>query len=368
MICPVRLFSVLNIIDRYIIKLFLSFFFGSLIVVATLFIAIDAMTTILKLNADLSVVATYYAYLLPQVLYQMLPVACLIATVFTLSGLNKANELTALFSMGVSLARVSAPILTIVISFSVFALTVGDWLLPTLNQKKNYVYFVDIKKQPGLYSTIRTNKIWYRAKNRILNIKTLNAEEAKASGLTLYYFDDDWDLVQTITANDVKIDKEKWSLTKGAVTLFTEESSFPLTQSFEQKELIMEPDTFDLQQASSSSEVMRLSQLKTYIKKNKEAGLDTLRYEVDYHSKISFAFAGFVMSLLGIPFCVKHSRQGGNAGNMGIVVLLVFAYWTLYSSGLTLGKHGTVPAWLAAWAPNVVAMIASIVLILRSKK
>lgn len=282
--------------------------------------------------------------------------------------MNKANELTALFATGTSLARVSAPILVLVAMFSVVNLMMGDWLLPALNQKKNYEFYVNIKKQPGLYSTVKTNKIWYRAKNIIFNIKTLNAEQATAQGLSMYYFDDAWNLVQTLAAENLKIDGQKWTLSKGNVTLFAQESSFPLTQKFETKEVLMEPNTFDLSRSASSSDVMTMSQLKKFIKKNKEAGLDTIRYEVDYHSKISFAFAAFVMSLIGIPFCVKHTRQGGMATQMGIVILLVFAYWTLYSSGLTLGKHGTVPPLLATWSPNLIMAIASFVLILRSKK
>lgn len=355
----------LNIIDRYIVKMFLGFFFGSLIVVVTLFVAIDAMTTLLKVGAPLGAMVAYYAYSIPQVIQQMMPVACLIATVFTLSSMNKANELTALFSAGMSLARISSPILFVVLFLSVFSLGMTEWLLPTLNQKKNYVYFVEIKNQPGLYSTVKTNRIWYRAKNIILNIKTLNADEGTAQGATLYYFDDQWNLVQSIAAANVKIEGNRWNLQNGSVTLFQSETSFPLTQAFETKEVEMEPNTFDLSQSSSSSEVMSLGQLRKFIRKNKEAGLETLVYEVDYHSKFSFAFAAFVMTLIGIPFCVKHTRQGGLASQMGIVFLLIFVYWTLYSSGLTLGNHGTLHPVIAAWGANVVMLGASGFIILR---
>lgn len=345
--------------------MFLGYFFGSLVVVVTLFVAIDAMTTLLKLGAPLQSMVAYYMYSIPQVVQQMLPVASLIATVFTLSSMNKANELTALFSSGMSLARISAPILAVVLFFSLFSLGLSEWLLPTLNQKKNYVYYVEIKNQPGLYSTVKTNRIWYRAKNIILNIKTLNADQGTAQGATLYYFDDLWHLVQSIAAETVKIDGNRWVLEKGSVTLFQTDTSFPLTQAFEAKDIEMEPNTFDLSQASSSSEVMSFGQLRSFIKKNKEAGLDTLRYEVDYQSKISFAFAAFVMALIGIPFCVKHTRQGGLASQMGIVLLLVFVYWTLYSSGITLGNHGTLHPLLAAWGPNALMLGASGYFILR---
>ncbi|RYZ61466.1 MAG: LptF/LptG family permease, partial [Proteobacteria bacterium] len=101
---------------------------------------------------------------------------------------------------------------------------------------------------------------------------------------------------------------------------------------------------------------------------NKDAGLDTIRYEVDYQSKYSFAFAGLVMCLLGIPFSVGKARSGGTMMNVGIVILLVFGYWILYSSSLTLGSHGHLTPILAAWAPNLFMAGLSYFFLLRLKR
>ena len=69
----------------------------------------------------------------------MLPVSCLASTLFTLSSMNRTHELTALFSVGSSLARISAPILIIVGAITVFSFWLGDRIVPVANSKKNYV-------------------------------------------------------------------------------------------------------------------------------------------------------------------------------------------------------------------------------------
>jgi lipopolysaccharide export system permease protein len=298
----------------------------------------------------------------------MIPVSCLLATVFTIGNLNKSNELVALFSCGMSLARVSAPTLILVTIISAMSFWAADRILPVFAQKKNYVYYVKIKQRPGLYSTVKTNKIWYRSGNILYNIKTLNPQAKRAQGISLYYFDDVWRLTQLISANSVKMKGQDWTLSDGTITLFTEKSSFPLTQNFDKKSILMGEEAGDLTSTASSAEQMTLSDLAGFIKKNREAGLDTLRYEVDYHSKFGFAFAAFVMSLLGIPFSVGGGRSGGTIKNIGLCMGVTFLYWSFYSSFITLGQHGAIPPVLAAWVPNFTTVFLAIYLLIRLKR
>jgi lipopolysaccharide export system permease protein len=358
----------MNIIDRYIAKLFLAFFLGGLVVFVSLFVSVSFMTEIMRYNASTSAVLEYYLLSIPGIVYQMIPVAALMGTIFTLSTLSKTNELVALFSSGMSLARISAPILVLVVLISAMSFWFNDRLLPSVNQKKNYVLFVEIRKQPGLYSTVKTNKIWYRSGNVLFNIKTLKAETNTAQGLTMYYFNNAWDLIQMITAQQVEMKGETWELTKGSVTLFTQENAIPMTQEFERKTIAVSEETADIQKSSQSTDTLSVGELRRFIQRNKEAGLDTLRYEVSYHAKFSFAFAAVVMSFLGIPFSVSRQRAGGAAFNVGVTILLAFGYWAAYSSGLTLGQHGALPPILAVWVPNLAMIGLSGFFLLRLKR
>ncbi|MGZ3721877.1 MAG: LPS export ABC transporter permease LptG, partial [Bdellovibrionales bacterium] len=359
----------MQLIDRYILKLFLLFLTAGLLVFLTLYLTVDVLSFSLRHeDASTASLIKYFTYHTPLILYQLMPVICLMATLFTLSGLNRTNELIALFSVGMSLTRIALPILLAVAVISAAVFVTGDRVLPKLSQKSKYVEYVEIDKHPGLYSTVKTNKIWYRSENILFNIKTLNPETKTAQDITLYYFDPNWELTQLITAKGVDMKSSLWQLKDGLVTLFATESSFPLTKSFTEKSITMNEDLKDIQSTSDSAEIMSLKELGRFIDRNREAGLDTLRYEVDYHAKFGFAFASLVMAVLGVPFSVSRGRSGGTFTNLGICLALAFGYWSAYNSALSLGHHGALPPIVAAWGPNLLAMAVAWFFLRRLKR
>lgn len=357
-------------IDRYLLGLFWSAFFAALLIFLTLFLATDAMTTLVKYKDIASpVLLRYYAAYAPDIIYKMLPIACVVGMVMTISSLNKGSELVALFAAGMSLFRVSRVIFISIFVVSIFSYYLSDQLMPAFSREKNFIYYNEMEKTPGRYQTIKTNKIWYRSKNSIFNIKTLNAEGNKAQGLSLYFFNDSWDLVQMLTAESVLMNGRQWILKHGTVTVFDQSSSFPLNDRFLEKTIVMSEEAQDLRNTGQTSDLLTQSELSRFIRKNKEAGLDTIRYEVDFHSKFSFALAGLVMSLLALPFCVGQARGGGGMmKNVGISIGLVVLYWIAYSTSQTMGQHGQIAPVLAAWLPNLSMIGLGVFLLLRSKR
>lgn len=357
-----------SIMDRYIAKEFIKFFIASVIVFTTLYLAVDMLSSIWQLKAPSTVVWEFYLLKIPMIVYQMTPVSCLMATIFTVSTLSRSNELVALFSAGVSLARATAPVLFMTVLIAIGSFFVSDRLVPSFTKKRNYVYFVEIKKTPSLYYTVKTNKIWYRSKDLIYNIKTFNPEKNLVQGLTIYYFNNQWKLMQLINAAEAVFQGSNWNLKDGSVTLFTDDNSFPITQNFKSKSITLDERPNDIQDIDNNSDVMSVQELRRYIKKNKEAALDTTRYEVAYHGKFSFAFVSFVMAFLGIPFSVQKDKSGSFALNVGVCLGFVFIYWTLVSMGLSLGGHGSLSPLLAAWLPNAIMLVVGVYFLLRLKK
>ena len=366
LIYPRRMFS---LADRYILKTFLGFFIAGLVVFITIFLSVDALSLTMRFpDASGSSLVNYYSFYLAEVIYQMFPVACLIGVLFTLSTLNRSSELLAMFSCGLSLMRVCTPIFLSVGVLSAIFFTAADQLLPRFVQLKNYTYYHEIKKRPGQYSTIKTDRIWYRSKNTIFNIKTINRQKATAEGLTLYQFSEAWDLAQMITAAKVELLGRQWKLIKGSITLFTDATSFPLTQDFDEKIISIDEEIGDIQSSFNSVDVLSVQDLKRYIQKNKEAGLDTVSLEVVYHDKFASLVAAFVMVLLGIPFSVTSNRSGGVMLSVGFCLISVVVYWTLKNSFLTLGHHGHLPPVIAAWGPNLLMTMVGLGLVARTKK
>lgn len=357
----------LSRIDRYIAVQFLGFFLGGLVVVLTLFLAADFVTAMTRFQAPIGTLVRYYLVYFPNIIYQLVPAACLIAALFTLSTLNKSNELVALFSLGMSLFRVSAPIVVLCALISVFTFFVGDRALPILNQKRDYIYYVELKKKPGQYQTVKRDRIWYRNDNIIYNIRTIDADNNRAQGINMYYFNDDWHLIQLIKAKDVNfMASGGWELLNGTVTLFADESSFPLTKPFDKKVVQVSQDIADIQSAPKTAEIMSLSDLKHFIDKNKELGLSTTRFETDYHAKLAFATAGLILAILGIPFATNRERSGGNMKSIAIAAALAAGYWVAFGASVSFGYQGLLPPFWAAWTPNFLIMGGAAYMLYRS--
>lgn len=356
-------------IDRYLLALFWSSFLAGLLIFVTLFLATDAMSSIVKYqNIESTVFLRYYLYYAPEIIYKMLPVACVVGMVMTISSLNRGSELIALFAAGMSLFRISRIIFFSIALICFFSYYMSDQLMPIFSKNKSFIFYNEIEKNPALFQTIKTNRIWYRSKNSIYNIKTLNAEGSKAQGLTLYFFNDKWDLIQMLTASSVLMNGAQWVLQNGTVTVFSEDSSFPLSDRFLEKTIVMGEEAQDLRSTGQTSDLLTQSELLRFISKNKEAGLDTIKYEVDFHSKFSFALAGLVMSLLALPFCVSKTRGGGMMVNIGITLGLVLVYWIFFSSAQTMGQHGQLKPILAAWMPNFIMLALGMTFLLRLKR
>ncbi len=358
----------MNRYDIYILQQFLIYFLGTLGIFTVFFVGVDALSTMMDFNnLSAGILFKYYGFSLPAVVHQMLPIACLISVVFVLAGMNRTNELTALHSCGMSLMRICMPVILCVGLICMIAYVMSDRILPVTNREKDFIYYHDIKKTPGLFSVIKTDRIWYRNKSTLFNIKTLNPATSKAQGLTMYFFDSEWNLMQMIQAEEVNIQGKQWELLDGSVSLVSGDGSFPLTSKFKSKILTVGEDSKDLTVTGQTSDSLSQAELSYFIDKNKSAGLDTVRYEVDYHAKFGFAFCSLIMVLLGIPLSVQKGRNTGSMKNAALCLGVVFFYWILYSSSLKLGQFGHLAPILAAWMPNFLMACLAFFLSIRQR-
>jgi len=325
-----------TLLDRYISKTFIGYFILALVVFLSLFVVVDFMSNTSRFAVPIGIIGDYYLAHIWEILHQILPIATLVGVVFTLSTLNKNRELTALFTMGNSLARILWPIMLPVLFIFSASFYVGNEVLPSAKKKRDYIYYVKIKKKPGLFSTVKTDKIWYRSDNIIFNIKTIKSKSRQAFGVTLYYFSPNWKLAQLINAKRAEFGKRGWTLYDGQVTLMSENFSTPIIKRFEKKKIGMEKGLSEIQTTSNASDFLSLQELSRYIKKNENAGIDMSSFLVDYNKKLAFPFSILVMALLGVPFCI--------------------------CSGVAMGKHGYVGPRLAVWGPNFLVALLTLYL------
>src|ERR1700745_2098334 len=106
----------MRILDRYVISNFLQVYFyciAGFISIWLIFDISDNISTFIDEHVGLTLVARYYATQVPQVFIILLPVALLLALLFTLGRMSRSNEIVSMLTAGVSLARILARLLSL---------------------------------------------------------------------------------------------------------------------------------------------------------------------------------------------------------------------------------------------------------------
>lgn len=339
-------------LDRYIAQIFVRNVLVAVLGMASLFLFQALFSDIYDQDYTLHQILTYQAMSIPKIVVEMSPPSILLATVLTLSGMVRTHELVACYTIGVSLRRIMTLILGIVLIVSSSILFMEDRVLPHFFRIQTNYYWRQMKKRPDFFLDIKRDKIWYRSKNMIYNLQRFDNQSKTIHGMSVYTFDDGFNLTQVIGAEKAQFDQKKWNLLNGTVTVFTEESPFPLTQNFKEKTVIIAETPKEFQEIEKEVNGLNFKELDHYIQKMKNAGANTHSYEVKYHSRFSLSFIPIVMCFLAIPFSTRSRREGGMGKDLGICLLMTFSYWLFYSIGLSLGTNGAIPPWLGAWLPS----------------
>src|SRR5438067_2231502 len=105
-------------LDRYLAALFVKNYVLAVLALVSLFLFQAFLGELIDRTYPPNQVLVYHLLNIPQIVVQMTPPAVLLATVLSLSGLARTNELVACFSIGLGLRRLVALFLSIVFMIS----------------------------------------------------------------------------------------------------------------------------------------------------------------------------------------------------------------------------------------------------------
>ena len=350
-------------LNRYIAGIFCKNLLVATVSMTMLFLFQSMFTDLYDHMHSIQQILVYHWMGIPQIAVQMSPPAVLLATVLTLSGLARTHELVACYAIGIGLRKIMSLILFIVLLLSVLILLMEDRVLPPIYRTRTTYKWKVLENKSDFFLDIKRDKIWYRSKNMIYNLQRFDTQSKTIFGMSVYTFDDDFNLIQVVGAEKAEYGDQGWKMINGNVSLFLAEEPFPLSQGFEEKKMIIGETPKDFQEIEKEVDGLRLKELYFYIQRMKSAGADTKSYEVKFHSKMSQSFIPIVMCLLAIPFSLGSRREGSISKDLGLCLVMTFFYWLFYSIGLSLGTNGALPPLLAAWLPSFVFVALAAALI-----
>jgi LPS export ABC transporter permease LptG/LPS export ABC transporter permease LptF len=364
-----------RILDEYVVREFLDMFvlvlmaFVLLILVFTVF---DLLGDILRNHPAWTTVGEYLVYLTPSMLYQIAPLAVLIAVLVTFGMLNRNSEIIAMKATGISLYRLVVPVVAISAILAASLFVFGEYYLPQANQKQEALRNIIKGRPPQTVLHPEHNWIFGQPRPgepaRIFYYQFFDRDRDEFANLSIFEFDPStFALSRRIFATRVFWDQAtgSWRFQNGwqrdiEGTSITEYREFKQT-SF--SEIHEDPSYF--QKESLQSQEMNFGQLNRYIGDLAQSGFDTMRLRVELWRKLAYPLIAVVMAVLAIPFALSMGRRGSLEG-VAVAIAVALAYFVVDGLFSALGNVNYLPAVLAAFSSDILFGLVGGYLLLRT--
>jgi len=359
----------MTLLSKHIFREFINLVVGVLLCIIVVYLCVEFLQKadrLIKHHATLTQVARYFLYTIPLMITMSLPMATLIGALLALGNLSSHNEIIAMRAGGVSLARISAPLLVGGLLISIFGFINNELIMPACVSRANYIRSVEIEKKQQQVM-FQQSKLWLRGPdNSIANIELVSPNRTTMLGLNIYKLNPDYSVRERITAESLVWEEGVWRLKQSRTIAIQGDTIRSRVSDGEIFNIVDNPD--DLGMVVKESEEMSFQEMWEYVKRLKSSGYEASKYEVKLHGKLAFPFSSLLVILISIPFSFHKVRSGGAAKGFAFAIVIAFAYLTLMGVGQSLGTSGMIPPMLAAWLANIIFTVISVAVLVRMQK
>lgn len=293
-------------------------------------------------------VARYIAYRMPLTLATFLPMSLLLALLLTLTELSYRNELVAIWSSGVSPARLIVLLLpmAVLVGLIHFALldrgvpatapTLRGWAIGDYGEKKLKVG----EKDP----------IWLRSGNDIMRAASASRDSRKLDDVVIFRRDPEGLLIEQLFVERAELKDGVWNLQN--ITTYFRGNKPPEKAASAQYSGKMRPAAAGSR--SGDPEEMTFSDLNYFIANDGFGIRPAYVYETWRHKRLTPIVIAIVMVALCVPMAARFRRGGGLGLLFALGIGLGFSFFVLDGIAQSVGELGFVPPWMAAWTPVLV--------------
>ena len=413
-------------LDRYVTRRFLATLTLALTALTVIFVLIHIMDHVdvyIDHDTPWATVGRYYLLQMPYNTLLTLPMAVLIATIISIGEMGRHGELTAMKSSGLSLYRITLPLMAFGLALTLGVLILGETIVPRLNERSNEVYEEEILDQPADFEDFRGNFVYQNPEGYTYLVRSMFVNDSgggSADQVEIQREMEDGTFVR-INAPQMTWDAARglWALQNGELRVFPGEAaadsagaaasvadsaadsvagtaaspaaanaaspadtsaaagadvlSTPIDERMYTFLILRSAGLSDSPQEllveSKEPEEMGYEDLVRYIDDRERLGAETRQEMVDLHMKIAYPFANFVILIFGIALVgsASHaSRQSGTVG-FGLALFLTIIFWGFLRVGQGIGYGGGLPPFVAAWLANGIFGLVGLALLARAR-
>jgi lipopolysaccharide export system permease protein len=285
---------------------------------------------------------------LPQLSFEMLPIASLIGALLGLGSLANNSELVVMRTAGISVARLAGMVAISGMVLMVITGLVGEFIGPPLD------YFARTMRDEARYEQEDRdigNAAWVKDGPVILHLERINSE-FEFGALYMYRFNEDNSLKSIARAENSGIDdSDKWILENFRETRFADDSVQVVESSVAVESFDLDADMLGVTLVKPVSLSARgLMSYISYLKKNE---LDAQRYETELWSRIARTTTVILMPVLALAFVFGSLRSAGSGGRLMIGVLIGLAYFLASEMTANSGQVFRLNPAIVTWLPSL---------------
>ncbi|MBH1965516.1 MAG: LPS export ABC transporter permease LptG [Comamonadaceae bacterium] len=362
--------EILRAVGFVIVAFLLLFFFFDFVD------ELQALNRLAPQGYTLPMALLYVTLLVPAHMYELLPIAVLIGTIYVMARLAESSEFTILRTSGLGPGRALGTLLTLGLGFVALTFICGDYLAPEANRAGQIL--------KGRFSgelTVGQTGAWLKDRqddrSYSVNVAALSPS-GNMSNVRIFEFDAQGRLLSTTKAAQARVgDDDSWTLqnvqrrdfelaTQNASSAQANQSPSgdkrPQVSNSASPELRW-PTSLSIDMVAAallSPDRMQTVDLFQYIRHLDDNGQSAQRYEIQFWRKVFYPLSCLVMMVLALPFAYLHFRSGNITGYVFMGVLAGISFFLLNNVFGFIGNLRNWEPWLAAAAPGLLYSLISL--------
>jgi lipopolysaccharide export system permease protein len=327
----------------------------------------------------------YVLMLLPGHVYEVMPVAALIGTIFTMAQFAASSEFTIMRASSMSTRMAAWMLFRIGIIFVLVTFVFGELVTPrtaplaeklklsakgsTISQGfRSGMWTKDSVHSDGMKGTVTGSRFFnvrqLRADGHLVDLKlyefdtSFRMRSLITAASATYEGNNTWrlaDVTETIFSNSRDLPAPGVAVPAGASfqSMFGQDTSAVTTRKLESMKLVSEITPKILSVSSADPERMSANELAVYTRHLSENKQETDRFKIAFWKKLIDPLSIFVLMALALPFAYLHTRSGGVSLKIFIGIMIGVSFILINTLFSHLGLLSTWPPFITAVAPSL---------------
>ncbi len=306
---------------------------------------------------------------LPGNLYELLPIAVLIGTIYSMARLAQSSEFTILRTGGLSPLRALRLLALLALLFSALTFALGDYVVP-FTERQNALLKATLAGGRKLGATgawLKDRQVTEQGeRNYAVNVSGIDGR-ATLVGVRIFEFDAEGRHLSRIVAGEARVGADGvWTLSDAELTRWPAGSADAASADQVQHQTLPTlrwPSTLSAGVVSAAVlplKTMSTVELWRYSQHLSDQEQAAQRYQIQFWKKALYPLACLVLTALALPFAYLHARAGGISIKVFGGIMLGICFVLLNNVAGHIGLLNGWTPWLVAAAPSAVFMLLSL--------